>query len=451
VETTAQEIFDRVVNVKNFGAVGDGVTDDTAAIKAAISAIKADLALNPALMPTINYEIGANQVELVPVTLTGGSGMYKVSEPIEFTRVTGLKVSSLNLIASSTFVGDYLVVIGDDGAYLGVDNFTYENSLLNANFKAGGVKVTDTIQVLLFNNEILGFKTNGVFITADHPPSFGNYETQVVNCYLGVVPSGGTVPGTVVLDNTVGVLVDNTDNVIRNNQFFKQGVGIKTLVRAGNDMIQGNHIYSSSVASMDVDSYPNIIVGNYFDDFALYLRQPYFTVVTNNYFFGNTALTTDPFIVLAPKQVNLFFQRLTISDNNFLNIGSAKCEGLVIDTTNGTFDYSNTRNVDMTGNTFNNVNFFGSKIRQTVNINLAAATPYTFDVSNTQYFGNVGQIQYSYKQTTPDPFLGGGSVDIVTSVLSGVGGQQAFILFSKATTGTLYIECDINTLSDNTI
>jgi hypothetical protein len=450
VATNVEAKLAQYVSVEDFGAVGDGVTDDTAAIKAAISAIKTDLALNPSLMPTINYEIGADQVELVPVTLTGGSGMYKVSEPIEFTRVTGLKVSSLNLIASDTFVGDYLVVIGDDGAYLGVDNFIYENSLLNANFKAGGVLVTDTIRVLLFNNEILGFNTNGVYITAAVPPSFGNYETQVVNCYLGTTPSGGTVPPGVVLNDTVAILVNNTDNVFRNNQIFMVGVGIKTLPQSGNDMIQGNHIYSASVYPMDINSYPTIILGNYFDDLNFIIRQPSYTVVTNNFFFCTAVNTTDKLIILQPPFAGYFFQRLTISNNNFLNIGAVQCESVVVDTTNGTFDYANARNVEISGNVFTNVKFVGSKVRQKVA--LTAASQYMFDLANTQDIGYVGRINYSVKQTLPNMFLGGGAIgNIVNHAISNIELSQANFVFDAPITGDLYIECDINTLSDNTI
>lgn len=72
VETTAQEIFNRVVNVKNFGAVGDGVTDDTLAIQAAINAVTNTTFATTWPSGVKSYAKGGGVVEIPP-------GRYRIT------------------------------------------------------------------------------------------------------------------------------------------------------------------------------------------------------------------------------------------------------------------------------------------------------------------------------------------------------------------------------------
>lgn len=449
--TTVEAKLAQTVSVKDFGAVGDGVTDDTAAVEAAIAAAIQAATLNPALMPSINYEIGQNLTKLAPITLTGGSGIYKVSNPILFSRVKGFKVDSLNLIASDTFVGDYLVIVGDDGAYLGVENFTYENSLLNANFKAGGIKITDTVGVSIFNTEILGFNTEGVFITGALPPSFANHETKIENCFLGVVRPGGTVPGSITLANTTAIKSNRPDNVFTNNMMFCQGIGIWVTNSGGNAMIRGNHTFSAGQGTwgMQIDGYLTELIGNFFDGPGLLLKQSTYCVVSNNYFYTNTTDSNFSFITLQPQSANLFFQKLTITDNNFWNTDvNTTVNSIVVDTSVGSFNYANTRNVEISGNVFRKTKFVGSKVRETKT--LTSVQWPTFSLRDTQALGHIGQLKYSFRQTSPDP-----ATTITTNVITSINNTgtlaEGAIRFSQAVSGTLYLEYDINTLSDSTI
>lgn len=68
VQRTAQSKLREVVSVKDFGAVGDGVTDDTAAIQAAIDYAKSSSTIHCIEFPTGNYAVNA------PINIKGNFG-----------------------------------------------------------------------------------------------------------------------------------------------------------------------------------------------------------------------------------------------------------------------------------------------------------------------------------------------------------------------------------------
>jgi hypothetical protein len=76
VQRTALEKLREVVSVKDFGAVGDGVTDDTAAFLAAIATL-------PAVGGTIDPD--GTPSAAAGITIEVPPGLYKISQPLLFT------------------------------------------------------------------------------------------------------------------------------------------------------------------------------------------------------------------------------------------------------------------------------------------------------------------------------------------------------------------------------
>lgn len=108
----------RTVSVKSFGAKGDGVTDDTAAIQAAADATKED-GCDLVFEPGASYVINSNQIKLPYVDgyLTGkrmrifGNGCTFITngayEP--FVQYTGLNVSTTSIIKYGYLFYDFTV------------------------------------------------------------------------------------------------------------------------------------------------------------------------------------------------------------------------------------------------------------------------------------------------------------------------------------------------------
>jgi hypothetical protein len=166
------------VNVQDFGATGDGVTDDTVAIQAALDTG------NTVVFPEGNYLISST---LFTIPVGGGSPSF----PSDY----GQKIvcNQVTFTAASGFTGDSILTIrSPDGALEGWANFEGAGNVDYC------VKVTSA-NVTIDRVRPYNFNVAGIF-------TGNNYGTVITTSY-GQGASGAT--SLIQADNTTGLIVTN--------------------------------------------------------------------------------------------------------------------------------------------------------------------------------------------------------------------------------------------------
>jgi len=191
VQRTVESKLQDVVSVKDFGAVGDGTTDDTSAIQAAIDAVAgiAEFQRPVLLFPSGNYlitqltwstnvSIKGDSRRSTRITCSGGSGVHALVAPagailggssqyirdIYFVRTTGQTADAINLNDASAVNGiviencwfngfDNAINIGDSDTAFGdiwISNCVAELSKIGLAISGSTSGNSDDIMVDLF-------------------------------------------------------------------------------------------------------------------------------------------------------------------------------------------------------------------------------------------------------------------------------------------------------------
>jgi len=180
VTTNVQAKLRETVSVKDFGAVGDGVTDDTSAFQAAVNT------LDKVYMPEGNYKITSQ------ITLPVGSGGQAWSTDKSFhVYGAGMDKTKITFTGSSGFV---FATTGMDGTvdtqYLGA---TFEDFEIQgpASGTASGLGIAQTRMATFRRLFIRGFP-GGAGIKLYAEDTGGMYNSAIEYCQLGtrVKPNG---------------------------------------------------------------------------------------------------------------------------------------------------------------------------------------------------------------------------------------------------------------------
>ena len=322
-EQTVSEKLGEVVSVKDFGAIGDGVTDDTAAVQACVTAA-----------------VAAGRTIYVPVGTYALTAQITASGPFEI-HGESLRKSRL-LWTSGASTRGIAVTLGSSGGFR--DTFRAFNlSILTAGAGVGrGLQITDTTPGDRYNpsvriNNIVvggsaglfdtGWNTNiwmdacqGAFI--DGCDLYGkiasggepNYDTQYAIYYANPSLASphqtefGVTNCSIKLVDTAIYADDMEGLVVSDNQIV--GVGTGVYARGADTFphvsIVNNHVNAAEVCIVVDKMYQAIIIGN-----LLYCQQ------------GTTAGTGID-IVSAAKYFN-------ITGNQFENLKPAvECNSIIV-------------------------------------------------------------------------------------------------------------------------
>ena len=225
VGTNVEAKLAQYVSVKDFGAVGDGVADDTAAIQDAIDAM--NTANGGAIyIPAGEYLITDYITLYSDVTLFGEGKASKIhlvnSSRSDAFRATGTQPSPVNRITMRDFMlygdtsflaGVPSVVNGGGVNFLYTDDCTFEN-LWVSGFSDGGIAILNgsynTIAScrVRFTAQGISFNANDIDVTGNVAvgntiSDTGTYNGLHLEGGFGVSPATGEVRYTTLTGNTV--------------------------------------------------------------------------------------------------------------------------------------------------------------------------------------------------------------------------------------------------------
>ena len=187
VNTTVEAKLREFVSVKDFGAVGDGVTDDTAAIQAAIDV--SDGVYFP-------------------------SGTYRINSKISFSKSISIVGSDKNSAIIHSYVDDYAIEI----TYVAGNSTLLEN--LSIEYKGSGSNgagvyyfgpTTNTFANLIFRD----FPQQAFHFVQAVQARMSN--CTIINCGIGVDVDGGVTNGVTLAMNELYISGGTTGIVFTNN------------------------------------------------------------------------------------------------------------------------------------------------------------------------------------------------------------------------------------------
>ena len=271
LEKVKNEFEERGVNVKWFGAKGDGVTDDTLSIQ---SAINTGLSV---FLPPGKYNVkelngfASGQIiqGISKVESWGGENKQNI------TLLNGIG-SADNYVIKNNVWGDGILPTAITVKNLSIEGSKKTNGILVGNSSTiEGVKITNCI------NGLSNIKVSNVM------------NCQINGCTNGVMnATDSKITNNFIYYNEVGINFDNSnDNSIVNNKIEWNGIGI-SLTKAVFNLISNNIIDRNTTYGIYTSNATNTTIsGNQFERNLtnhLYLHGSLFNISTNSLFRKNS-------------------------------------------------------------------------------------------------------------------------------------------------------------------
>ncbi|KAL9661804.1 hypothetical protein QQ045_026632 [Rhodiola kirilowii] len=369
----------RVYDVTMYGADPTGKNDSTDAILNALSDAF-NISTTSTLISGIS-DLGGAHINLV-------GGTYTVSRPIRFpySGVGNFQIHGGTIRASNTFPTDgYLIDLSINkkmnggGVSYNYELVTLRDLLLDANFRGGGISITNSLRISITNCYVTHFTTDGIISRAGH-------ETYIHNSFLGQHITAGGDPGERNFSGTAITLAGN-DNAVTDVVIFSAKTGV--FISGQANILTGVHCYNKATGFGGTGIYLKVpgltqtrIVNCYMDYTGIVAEDPVQLLIANSFFLG------DAFVLL--KSVSGVIDGVNIVDNQFSG-SSEKNEIVRLDQSKVPFNNVGCILVDR--NVAKQMKVRSTVAKASVQDN---GTSWTVDFNPTLVFPNrIDQVQYS--------------------------------------------------------
>lgn len=250
-----------VVSVRDYGAKGDGIADDTAAITAALSAAGSSTVV---FLPAGRYLVSAT------LTLRSGTQLRGVSAAATTLVATGNFNAVVTASASSRCAVQDLSIVntstsGSTTCACILLNGGTGHSVLRCRVQGGryGINVNGATNILVHGNEVTGqnglFATSGIYLTGTSAPVGCRIDSNAVH---GVTSGAGIFANFASADQDVDcqlLILGNSVTDVTDN-------GIRVQTRAGrqqgNYVVRDNTVSNAAVNGIRVNGYGASVTNN---------------------------------------------------------------------------------------------------------------------------------------------------------------------------------------------
>jgi hypothetical protein len=410
--TTSDSSF---INAKDFGAVGDGSTNNNTALTSWINAINAATQGALGLLPAGQYLITA---ALPSITVSGvtiiGAGWAQANF-----------ADGSCITANTGYSGGAMLTLAGEGVEL-------RGLTLDGGGRANNIAITGA-NCRLFDIGTHGTIANGVGVDIQS----GGSSAWVGDSRINGINSG-----------TTGIQVNDTDAIIRNSKPTNCASGVTLLAGASGAQLLGNHITggaSVGANSVFISGSPShvLIDSNRFDNYLQSAVQitpssttPNNIQITNNQF-HSTVITDNTYALVALDTSSAGVRGLHVVGNTGYATGTNRPKWGLAAQTQGGGTPTNTTRLATLGSIFKSNNFwvattmFGNATPSVVSGNMMSldGTTYTslFNRPDEEYFLNGGN---PYRSTVSRKGAVASGTQTIGGGASGVMQSNAVVLYA---------------------